>query len=150
MGKLLYLFIGIITLILLSGCSWPVLFYATNTLSESCTIRIKFSGKNHVRDKNAIRYSHIVVKKVKRDTNEQLKDTIQFRKINPDVIELVLPPQSTAVIDYSSSISKNIDSIVFINSQRTQSFSSTSYSKLQKVSGGMLSGFAQSCLYTIK
>ncbi|MGE9312713.1 hypothetical protein ACLOAU_13775 [Niabella sp. CJ426] len=133
-----------------TGCSWAVLYYATNTLDEPCTIRIKFSDKEHLRYKKEIRYSNIVVKRVNKATYERLNDTLHFKKLDANVIELVLPPKSTAAIDVGGSTSQSMDSIIFTSTQKTMAYSRNSYGKSQKVSGGPFSKFGQSLLYTIK
>ena len=134
----------------LSGCSWAVLYYATNTLDEPCTIRIKFADKEHLRYKKEIRYSNIIIKRVNKATYEQLNDTLHFQKLNANVIELVLPPKSTAAIDVGSSTGQSMDSVIFTSTKKTMAYSRNSYGKLQRVSGGPFSRFGQSFLYTIK
>ncbi len=147
---LLYILFAFIVLIPLSGCSWAVLYYATNTLDEPCTIRIKFSDGKHLRYKKEIRFSNIVIKKVNKATYERLNDTLHFRKLNANVIELVLPPKSTAAIDVGWSTSQSMDSVIFTSTQKTIAYTRNSYGKSQKISGGPFSKFGQSFLYTIR
>ncbi len=92
----------------------------------------------------------MVIKKVDKATYQRLNDTLHFKKLNANVIELVLPPKSTAAIDVGWSTSQSMDSVIFTNTQKTIAYSRNSYGKSQKVSGGPFSKFGQSLLYTIK
>lgn len=147
---MLCLIIGSLMLTSLPGCQWPVFYYATNTLNEPCTIRMKFSDQERMRYKKDIRYSNIVITKVNSTTEQQLKDTLQVKRISATILELTLPPKSTAIIDGRSSVDGSLDSIFFISASKTLAYSRASYSKKQKVSGGPFSKLAQSSLYTFQ